>query len=129
MVHGSGSAADVSPSRTQWGLAEGEVGVGATSPETYILIANTSNVDGLVKVTLLFEASIAPKEKTFSVAPMSRLNVSVRDEFSVGGTKFGAIVESLGMTPAQIVVERAMYSDAGGVRWAAGTAAVATRLQ
>ena len=31
-------------------------------------------------------------------------------------------------TPAQIVVERAMYSDASGVHWAAGTNAVATRL-
>jgi len=27
------------------------------------------------------------------------------------------------------VVERAMYSNSGGVTWAAGTAAVATRLQ
>ena len=39
------------------------------------------------------------------------------------------IVESLGATPAQLVVERAMYSNAGGVTWSAGTAAVATRLQ
>jgi len=39
------------------------------------------------------------------------------------------VVESLGETPAQIVVERAQYSNAGGVRWAAGTNAVATRLK
>ena len=39
------------------------------------------------------------------------------------------LVESIGATPAQIVVERAMYSDAGGVRWAAGTNALATKLQ
>jgi len=38
-------------------------------------------------------------------------------------------VDSLGGTPAQLVVERAMYSNAGGVVWSAGTAAVATRLQ
>ena len=43
--------------------------------------------------------------------------------------RFGAIVESVGATPAQIVVERAMYSNAGGVMWAAGTNALATRLQ
>ncbi len=30
--------------------------------------------------------------------------------------------------PAQIVVERAMYSNSGGVHWAAGTNALATRL-
>jgi hypothetical protein len=45
------------------------------------------------------------------------------------GTRFGAMVESLGETPAQIVVERALYWDAAGQRWAAGTNALATRLQ
>ena len=39
------------------------------------------------------------------------------------------IVESLGGAPVQIVVERAMYSDANGVNWAAGTNALATKLQ
>ena len=39
------------------------------------------------------------------------------------------IVESVGGAPVQIVVERAMYSDAGGVHWAAGTNALATKLQ
>jgi Tol biopolymer transport system component len=41
---------------------------------------------------------------------------------------FGALIESIGSTPAQIVVERAMYSNASGVHWAAGTNATATRL-
>jgi hypothetical protein len=45
------------------------------------------------------------------------------------GRRFGAFVESVGDTPAQIVVERAMYWDAVGQRWAAGTNALATRLQ
>jgi hypothetical protein len=44
------------------------------------------------------------------------------------GKRFGVTVESLGATPAQLVVERAMYSDAGGVTWAAGSNALATRL-
>ena len=35
------------------------------------------------------------------------------------------MVESLGTAPAQIVVERAMYWDANGQRWAAGTNALA----
>jgi hypothetical protein len=39
------------------------------------------------------------------------------------------MVESVGPTPAQIVVERAIYENAGGVRWAAGSNALATRLQ
>jgi hypothetical protein len=45
------------------------------------------------------------------------------------GKRFGALVESLGTTPAQIVVERAMYWDAAGQRRAAGSNALATRLQ
>jgi hypothetical protein len=41
----------------------------------------------------------------------------------------GALVESLGASPAPIVVERAMYTNAGGRIWAAGTNALATRLR
>ncbi|MBP1776565.1 MAG: hypothetical protein H6Q86_2575, partial [candidate division NC10 bacterium] len=44
--------------------------------------------------------------------------------------RYGVLIESLGTTPAQIVVERAMYSnDTAGVVWAAGTNAVATKLK
>ncbi len=46
----------------------------------------------------------------------------------VEGKRFGAIVEC-GTTPAQIVVERAMYWNAGGVSWAAGTNAPAVKLR
>jgi hypothetical protein len=55
--------------------------------------------------------------------------VSVGADFpNVAGKKFGAVVESLGEEPAQIVVERAMYASAGGIVWAAGTNALATNL-
>ncbi|WP_396626753.1 hypothetical protein [Luteitalea sp.] len=43
--------------------------------------------------------------------------------------RFGAVVESIAATPAQIVVERAMYSGGPGTQWSAGTNALATRLQ
>jgi hypothetical protein len=40
------------------------------------------------------------------------------------------LIESLGTTPARIVVERAMYrNDTAGVVWAAGTNAVGTKLR
>ncbi len=39
------------------------------------------------------------------------------------------MIESLGDAPAQIVVERAMYTSPNGDTWTAGTNAVATRLQ
>ena len=41
----------------------------------------------------------------------------------MGQTSAGAV------TPMPIVVERAMYNDAGGVVWAAGSNLVATRLR
>jgi hypothetical protein len=70
--------------------------------------------------------------RTFTVPPASRFNVGVT---GTGGlpadgvpelvdTTFGVLIES----DVAIAVERAMYSDAGGVVWAAGTNASATRL-
>jgi hypothetical protein len=44
------------------------------------------------------------------------------------GRRFGALVESLGASPAPIVVERAMYRSVGGVLWSGGTNALGTRL-
>ncbi len=63
------------------------------------------------------------------LAGNSRFNVDVSAEFpDVINQRFGALVESLGPTPAELVVERAMYSDAPGLVWAAGTNALGTRL-
>ncbi len=60
----------------------------------------------------------------------SRFNVPVGAFFpQAAGKRFGAVVESQGTTPALIVVERAMYWDAPGQPWAAGTNALATKLQ
>ena len=112
----------------KWGLAEGEVG-GAFALETYILVANTSTRAGTVRVTLTFEdGSQATREYTMNAS--SRLNVPVLSDFpAANGKRFGAIVESIGADPVQIAVERAMYNDAGGVMWAAGTSALGTKLR
>jgi hypothetical protein len=120
-----------SPGATQtgsrWALAEGEVG-GSQGAETYFLVANTSASAGTARVTLYFEDGSAA-EKTVALLPRSRNSVSVSGEFpAAAGRRFGAIIESLGTVPAQIVVERAMYTSPGGVVWAAGTNALATRL-
>ncbi len=112
----------------KWGLAAGEVG-GSTALETYILIANTSNTAGTARVTLTFEDG-TQAQKDFTLPANSRSNVDVTGDFPAAANKrFGAIVESLGTTPAQIVVERAMYNSAGGVFWAAGTSALGTKLR
>ncbi len=68
-------------------------------------------------------------ERTYALRARSRTNVSVSVDFpAAAGRRFGAVVESLGATPAQIVVERAMYTSPGGVTWTAGTNALATPL-
>jgi hypothetical protein len=113
---------------TRWALAEGEVG-GPQATETYILIANTSAFAGNARVRLYFEDGTT-EEKNFALPARSRTNVSVSVHFpGVTNRRFGAIVESLGAVPAQIVVERAMYTSPGGVTWAAGTNALGTPLQ
>lgn len=126
--HEAHNSAGATVTGTTWVLAEGEVG-GTRGIDTYILLANTSAQAGQAQVTLLLEdGSVA--SKTFGIEATSRTNVAVAAEFPEAvGRRFGAIVQSLGATPAQIVVERAMYSNADGVSWAAGTNALATRLQ
>jgi Tol biopolymer transport system component len=113
---------------TRWALAEGEAG-GAFGTETYILIANTSPIAGTARVSVIVEGGPTLVAE-FALPANSRTNVPVNDSrfAGVAGKRFGAVVESLGAVPAQIAVERAMYSNANGVHWAAGTSATATRL-
>ena len=114
-----------------WGVAGGEEG-GAFNTQTYVLIANTSPFAGSARVTVLRENG-APMVHEVTLEANSRTNVPIgpTPEFAaVIGTRFGVLVESLGATPAQIVVERATYSNGtGGAVWDAGSAALATRLQ
>jgi hypothetical protein len=114
---------------TRWALAEGEVDA-ARNLETYILVANTSATPADVRVTLWFEDGTSAEQAYAGIPARSRFNVPVGGFFpQAAGRRFGAVVESVGATPAQIVVERAMYWDALGQRWAAGTNALATRLR
>jgi hypothetical protein len=120
-----------SPGATQtgrrWALAEGEVG-GVQNAETYILIANTSAAAGQARVTLYFEDGTSAA-RTVNLLPRSRTNVAVSSAFAAAaGRRFASVVESLGASPVQIVVERAMYTSPNGATWAAGTNALATRL-
>jgi hypothetical protein len=81
-------------------------------------------------VTLLFEDGTSVEQTYPALPAQSRFNVPVGGVFpQAAGQRFGALVESLGPTPAQIVVERAMYWDALGQPWAAGTNALGTKLQ
>ena len=113
---------------TQWALAEGEQGA-AFNTATYVLVANTSARAGTARATLYFEDGTAPVSIDVALAPSSRNNIDIGANFDVSGKRFSVVVESIGATPVEIVVERAMYSDAGGQFWAAGSNAVATKLR
>jgi hypothetical protein len=61
------------------------------------------------------------------VAPTSRFNVHVNGAApELVNESFGAVIEATNGVP--IFVERALYSNAMGVVWAAGSNALATRL-
>ncbi len=122
---------------TRWAVADGETGPDPVMTRTYYLIANTSPRAARVRVRLLSETDQPPIERTFTVAANSRFTVPVADLFpeAAAGTPyhgFAAVIDSLadgGLPPAEIVVERAMYSNVNGIFWAAGTNLLATRLR
>jgi hypothetical protein len=66
--------------------------------------------------------------KTFNVGATSRFNIAVTGPGShvpeLADESFAAVIEST----QPVIVERLLYADAGGVTWAAGTVATATRL-
>jgi hypothetical protein len=118
----------VTSTGTKWVLAEGEEG-GPLGTTTYVLVANTSAFAGQAKVTLMFEDG-AQVSQVIQLKPQSRYNVVMDGPFAVAaGKRFATMVESIGETPAQIVVERAMYSNPRGEVWSSGSNAVATKLQ
>jgi hypothetical protein len=69
------------------------------------------------------------EQATYALPPSSRTTVPIGATFaSALGRRFAVVVTSTGAQPAPIVVEQAVYESPGGVTWAAGTAALATRL-
>jgi hypothetical protein len=134
------NAAGATTTGIEWALADGEQG-GTRSTDTYILIANTSSYAGTARVTLYLEDG-STQQKDVPLQANSRTNVSVGAPVEAGGfgaavinKRFGASVESLPVSgqagPAEIVVERAMYSNGGpgAAMWAAGTDVLATKIR
>ncbi len=111
---------------TRWGLSEGRVGFDERY-ETFILVANPSTTETAeVRVTFL-RTNGSTVVKTYSVTPTTRFNVHVNAMVpELADEAFGALVEVT--NGVGVFVERAMYSDALGTRWAAGTNAPATLL-
>jgi hypothetical protein len=114
----------VTATSTRWGLAEGESG-GAQDKQTYILLANPNDTGASVSIEFL--ATDRSFTQSFNVPAHSRFNVSVGPGLMVGEIRnesFGAVITS----DQPIAVERAIYGNAAGLIWAAGSNATATPL-
>jgi glucose/arabinose dehydrogenase len=119
------NAFGVTAAGTQWGLAEGQTGR-FESANSYILLANNTNGSATVTIDFIREVDV-PVTKTFVVPANSRFSVGIGPNSNVpelNEERFGAVISST----APIVVERAMYWNANGEFWSAGTDATATPL-
>ncbi len=119
------NAFGVTETARRWGLAEGRVG-GPNAFQTYILVANPEVVAATITLTIL-RTTGAPIVKTFTVPAGARLTITTGPGTMVpelADESFGATIVS----NSPIFVERALYSNANGVFWAAGSAATATPI-
>jgi subtilisin-like proprotein convertase family protein len=109
----------------RWGVADGRIG-GERGHETYILLANSSTFAAEVDVTFM-KGGGAPIVNHYTLPPTSRHNIQVsQDVPTLGQGQFTAEVSVQNYIP--IAVEKAMYWNADGVTWAAGTNVAGTRL-
>ncbi|MFN8062824.1 MAG: PQQ-dependent sugar dehydrogenase [Vicinamibacterales bacterium] len=107
---------------TEWGVGGGEVG-GPDASETYILIANTSARAGTARVTLMLDDGTT-SSLDVPLPAKARTSVPVGSWFPAAqGKHFGARVQSTGVDPVDLIVERSSYWSAGRF-WTAGTNAL-----
>jgi hypothetical protein len=107
----------------RWGVSDIRVG-GARGAQTYVLLANPNSAPAEVRVRLL-RSGAAPIVQTYTLRPTSRTNIFAADLAGADGT-YSMDVQVLNYQP--IVVEKALYWNAGADVWAAGTGVVATPL-
>ena len=120
------NSAGLTATGRKWALAEGEVG-GSRGVETYILIANRGAAD-TATVTLLYEDGTM--NKVVCAASGQPDQRGGRSDFPNAVGKRG--LERLSkprIRPRRSLSNGPCYSNAGGVVWAAGTNAVATKLK
>jgi hypothetical protein len=109
-----------------WAIADGESG-GSGDAQTYLLLANTSPIDGDVLVTVYLEGG-GSVQRVVPMQASSRVTINLGEFPFVNQRRFAATALALGNSPISLVVERATYWTAGGVFWGAGTNTVATPL-
>jgi subtilisin-like proprotein convertase family protein len=108
----------------RWGIADGRIG-GPREHQTYILLANPNPVPAEIEVTFL--KSGANTSRSYTLEPTSRVNIWANGDVpELGEGTFSADIRVVNYQP--IAVEKALYWNAEGVIWAAGTNVTATRL-
>jgi subtilisin-like proprotein convertase family protein len=109
----------------RWGVSDIRVG-GPRDYQTFILLANPGDFPAEVQVRLMTPGA-ALLTQTYTLPPTSRTNV-VPSDFGAGVTAGTYSAEVQVLNYQGIVVEKAMYWNAGDEIWAAGTGVVATVL-
>jgi subtilisin-like proprotein convertase family protein len=123
-TEGHNSAGITAPGQ-KWVLAEGRVG-GPLAYQTYILLGNPSGTAANVTITYL-RTDGTVVTANYVVPPTSRYNVFVNGVVpDLQNESFGAMVTVT--NGVDIFVERSLYWNSGGIVWAGGTNATATRL-
>ncbi len=113
------AAAGLARTASRW-LAVGAQHGGADGHATYLLAANTSSAAQTARVTVLGPSG--PVGTTvIRVEPQSRYTIDMAAWFPTVAGTYSVLVEAVGGN-GQLIVEHAVYWDAEGVRWAAGTA-------
>jgi hypothetical protein len=119
------NAFGVTETALRWALAEGRVG-GPVGFQTFVLVANPGSAPANLTLTFL-RTTGAPIVKTAVVQPGGRLTLTTGPGTMVpelADESFGVVVQS----DLPVFAERALYSNANNVFWAAGSAATATAL-
>ncbi len=100
------------------------------STQSFVLIANTENRAGTARLTFLYPEPV-PAAAPIDVVlpPNSRTTVAVPGGQFPVVSYFGVLVESVGTSPVDLVVESAVYRTlSGGPLWGSGGNALATPL-
>jgi len=113
----------------KWVTADGVAATDGSS-DTYALVTNTESRGGLLKVTAVFGDGTAPIERLFAIGANQRLTIRGRQRFpEVVGKGYSLIIESIGATPVDIVVDHSTYYDLDGRFWAMGTTSPGSKIR
>jgi hypothetical protein len=108
-----------------WLLAEGEVG-GGLDPSTFVLIANTASAPATVRVRTVPTGFSDPSHDSglITIPPQARVTLPLAS--FAGPGRQGVDVSEEGTTTGALIVEGAIYWNAGGVPFAAGASWLGT---